>query len=340
MKNIFIFGICALLLPGWCYAQLMVKNSTGNVTIGSITDATEDLEVYGDGQIFDAHPFLRFKLNTNSPTNLSRGGLHWKDNSDNDKMQLFYRWDLDRFFIGPTTTIANSHFTINNSNGFVGVNVSDPQDELHIDGDLRFEGSEEINWYQSGVRKAFINYASNDLFIETQDPGGDIILDAEHQLYFNIADNIEMVLDDSGNFGIGTTSPVSKLDVRGNIGLTGEIFGISDGRVKNNILDLNGALHLISLLNPVSFNYKHNTYPKLELPSENQYGFIAQEVEKVLPALVTEMSQTTIDENDTINLKGVNYMKLIPLLTAAIQEQQIAIKELNDRITQLEKDHK
>jgi hypothetical protein len=56
---------------------------------------------------------------------------------------------------------------------------------------------------------------------------------------------------------------------------------------------------------------------------------IAQDVQKVLPEAVSQMN----DEDGTLAL---SYTDLIPLLTAAIQEQQAVIKSLEARVAQLE----
>jgi septal ring factor EnvC (AmiA/AmiB activator) len=59
-------------------------------------------------------------------------------------------------------------------------------------------------------------------------------------------------------------------------------------------------------------------------------GFIAQEIQKVLPMLVTEGS----DKDKTLS---VNYISLIPLLTKAIQEQQTQIEEKGKQTDELKK---
>jgi peptidoglycan hydrolase CwlO-like protein len=59
-------------------------------------------------------------------------------------------------------------------------------------------------------------------------------------------------------------------------------------------------------------------------------GFIAQEIQKVMPMLVIEGS----DKDKTLS---VNYISLIPLLTKAIQEQQIQIEEKGKQTDELKK---
>jgi len=73
----------------------------------------------------------------------------------------------------------------------------------------------------------------------------------------------------------------------------------------------------------------------------NENGFIAQELQKIMPELVSE-------GNDKDKLLSVNYMAIIPVLTKAIQEQQAIIdrfqsvvemqqQQINELKTALEK---
>ncbi|MEI7511341.1 MAG: tail fiber domain-containing protein [Candidatus Peregrinibacteria bacterium] len=85
----------------------------------------------------------------------------------------------------------------------------------------------------------------------------------------------------------------------------------SDARLKRNIKGIDNALQTISALNPVSYEKRGS----LETDNYNikENGFIAQELQKILPDLVSEGS--TKDK-----LLGVNYNAIIPVLTKAIQE--------------------
>jgi hypothetical protein len=80
-----------------------------------------------------------------------------------------------------------------------------------------------------------------------------------------------------------------------------------------------------------------------------QYGFIAQEVQTVLPELVgTAINPAIIDSSgneisQAFQFKTLNYMAIIPILTKAIQEQNAIISnqdsminELNNRLSNLE----
>lgn len=114
-----------------------------------------------------------------------------------------------------------------------------------------------------------------------------------------------MRINGSGNIGIGTTSPSYKLHVIGDIAYTGNIYDVSDLRLKENITPLTNAIEKVSALRGIYFNLKG------ESPSKREVGVIAQEVERVLPEVVSE---------DDKGYKSVDYSKLTPLLIEAVKE--------------------
>lgn len=98
----------------------------------------------------------------------------------------------------------------------------------------------------------------------------------------------------------------------------------SDKNLKENITDLSFGLNEILKLRPVSFDWKNN--PKNQ---STQYGFIAQEVQKILPQLVNEFDSFE-DEETEISIKrlGLDKDAIFVSLVKAIQEQQAQIEEL------------
>ncbi|MEI7670039.1 MAG: hypothetical protein WCJ33_08145, partial [Pseudomonadota bacterium] len=95
-----------------------------------------------------------------------------------------------------------------------------------------------------------------------------------------------------------------------------------------------------------TYQYKHDgIYANMNLPIGNQYGLVAQDIETVLPELVTKTSFESLIKNDgeskpteaTIDYKCVNYIGLIPVLVSAIQEQQKEIELLKKQVAELAK---
>jgi hypothetical protein len=145
-----------------------------------------------------------------------------------------------------------------------------------------------------------------------------------------------MVLVSNGSVGIGINVPAYKLDVAGDINASGSVRsnGIaltSDARLKRNITNTQHGLSTVMSLRPVEYEKKNSI-------KENEYnhheiGFIAQEIAKILPGLVTEGK----DANKTL---AVSYIELIPVLTRAIQEQQAQIETLKEKNDKLEANNK
>ena len=110
----------------------------------------------------------------------------------------------------------------------------------------------------------------------------------------------------------------------------------SDARVKNSVETLNAGLNEIMELRPVKFKYNHN----IDNDDKLRFGLIAQEVEAVLPSIVSNEDVDTDPKTGEIvrttgEFKTLNYMDLIPVLVKAIQEQQERIEELESTIENL-----
>ncbi len=96
----------------------------------------------------------------------------------------------------------------------------------------------------------------------------------------------------------------------------------SDARLK----DITGkarGLEVINELNPVSYTWKKD--------GSADEGFIAQEVEKLIPNVVHQGG-----DDETKNPWSMDYGRITPLLVKAIQEQQAVIEDLKTRIETLE----
>jgi hypothetical protein len=114
------------------------------------------------------------------------------------------------------------------------------------------------------------------------------------------------------------------IDSNGNLG------GISSVRAsKTNITAIDTA-NWIYQLNPVTFNYRKKDEEGAfldEFEKEQQFGLIAEDVETVKPELCIYVDD---------KLQGVHYDRMIAPIIKAIQEQQVIIQSLTDRVAQLE----
>jgi hypothetical protein len=82
-------------------------------------------------------------------------------------------------------------------------------------------------------------------------------------------------------------------------------------------------LDIIEQLRPVSYTWNEN------MGRGNDFGLIAQEVEKILPELIHETEMIQI--NDDEKYKTLSYERLVPFLIKSIQELNNKIKELEKK---------
>ncbi len=109
---------------------------------------------------------------------------------------------------------------------------------------------------------------------------------------------------------------------------TGGSWQVSDQRLKSEVREIGGALDIVKNLRGVKYSYQNEAYPQLRLPQDQQYGFIAQDVEKILPEAV----RNSDDESSGVDYKVMQYTQIIPVLTEAIKEQQVIIDDQEDRL--------
>lgn len=109
----------------------------------------------------------------------------------------------------------------------------------------------------------------------------------------------------------------------------GSFHAPSDSSIKMNIKAIESPLEKIRQLNGVKYDYKPSIYTsaskdiknKLLKSGKNRYGFLAQDVQKIMPEIVDSMQNN--------KLLGVNYIDLIPVLVEAVKELSIQIDSLN-----------
>jgi hypothetical protein len=107
----------------------------------------------------------------------------------------------------------------------------------------------------------------------------------------------------------------------------------SDERIKKDIISINYGLNEVLKLNPVSYKQYDSETIENEIILKDTYreniGFIAQQAFDIIPEAVNKGQE----EHE---LWGMDYSKLVPVLVKAIQEQQIQIQELSNRLIKLE----
>ncbi len=175
-------------------------------------------------------------------------------------------------------------------------------------------------WNDTDFTEASIQASNGNLHLDAKGVNGG----PGDGIYMNHYHNGDVYLvAGGGNVGIGLfeTSPSYKLHVNGSVAGVGPYVNASDARLKKDVVNINDGLSKVMQLRPVTFNWKQEDYPDINLDDRNHVGFIAQEVEEVVPQVVS----TAGDEMQT---KSIAYSDLVPVLTKAIQEQQAEIEAL------------
>ena len=99
----------------------------------------------------------------------------------------------------------------------------------------------------------------------------------------------------------------------------------SDYRLKENVVDLDGAIDRVKQLAPKRFNFIANADTTVD-------GFLAHEAQTVVPEAVTG-THNEVDVDGNAVMQGIDQSKLVPLLTAALKEAIAKIETLEQRLT-------
>jgi hypothetical protein len=128
--------------------------------------------------------------------------------------------------------------------------------------------------------------------------------------------------DNGNNIGFLNTAGSWSLrcDNSGNVTATGDVTAYSDARVKENVVTIENALDKTLALRGVSYNRNDNQ------DKRKKVGVIAQEIQEVIPEVVTE---------DSDGMLGVSYGNLAGVFIEAIKEQQKQIEDLKKQIAYL-----
>jgi len=139
----------------------------------------------------------------------------------------------------------------------------------------------------------------------------------------------------------------------GDVIVAGTLNNPSDERLKTNIKPMKSSLDIIRQLTPVEYDYKQDESIKLlNLSQKHQYGFIAQDLQQVLPDLVSNQKLNSTmhggasskneskmhglgQSNESMEFLGINYTSIIPFLVQGMKEQDEKIRELESVVMEL-----
>ena len=177
------------------------------------------------------------------------------------------------------------------------------------------ETADYITFYRlsAGTRTEVISYAHNSNSVYFN---GDLHVpnkifhsgDTNTYTEFHASDQWRVVVGGSERLEVKNSSP--------HVLVSGDLNSTSDERLKKNIKPIDNALADICQLEGVTFDWKDS--------GTQGQGFIAQQVEPIIPDVVNTDEET--------GMKSVNYVGLIGHLVEAIKEQQVQIDGLKAQL--------
>ncbi|MBS1652900.1 MAG: tail fiber domain-containing protein [Bacteroidetes bacterium] len=222
-----------------------------------------------------------------------------------------------------STTFGVISIASGNAINTYGINsLADASGQLSIAGQFRAQGANAVNIAVSG-------WSPNTLlpYQPTTYPAG-----ANIAIYGRANKNISGTPHSFAGFFDG--------DVWLNSSSVGTGFAqiVSDQQFKTNIDSIGSALKIITLLKPKHFYYDTLNNYKLNFSSKKQYGLLAQDVQTILPELVSNFKKPAIVDSlgnkiqASITLKTMAYEAFIAIIIKGMQEQQTKMDSMKVKI--------
>jgi len=354
----------------------LVVDSSGNVGIGTSNPSVK-LHV-----VHDSAEFTTSLLDTTT-----KATLHLKTHSEDSTITSFGGVSGGGAYIQRSNGAGTAAYglLLNPYGGNVGIGTSSPATKLHVTGTVgafHSNNDNRILMYNNGtVGSISVTYGTTGPYL----PLTFLTSDTERM---RITSNGEFLLNRTGIFGTGNTCSAfiqgkstaamyvigtntsgyqlitffnGGLSVMGSIthNNTSVTYGTSsDYRLKENVVELDGAIDRVKLLQPKRFNFIADAENTVD-------GFLAHEVADVVPEAITgvkdemqeeeyEVTPAVLDEDGNVvteavmgtrevpKYQNIDQSKLVPLLTKAIQElsnkvdnQQVLIEQLQAEVALL-----
>lgn len=213
--------------------------------------------------------------------------------------------------------------------GKVGIRTSGPPaSDLHIkqSGNSQYNGGITLERADTGDLSAVFLGGDNKLYLMSG--GGYMTVDTASRLDVKGSTRIDYKLAVNGyepgacgtNYGLCVGGPSGGQSVWNNT---------SDQRLKKNITPISHALDKILALQGVYFDFIDTDGVYKTLPKGHQLGYIAQQVEPILPEVVSTGGD---------GMKMMSYANITALLGEGIKEQQKQIEDQNAKIKSLTED--
>ena len=322
---------------------MSITSDDANVTINSTNGATVittgdfGVQATGNGIInYTGNSTLRSdglnSIESTTNTLISAGGVVSIEGGDSVSVAGIVK--LDNYGQGLQTGSEAFLIATDAAGNLIEVDVSD------IGGDAELTGPVDLD--EDGIEETTVDEAiqASNREIDSTIYNFNGVLTGERTMDMNTfgltfqgdaADETQNVyISPDGRMAIGRNTVTAaimpgrevKLDVNGDI-LAIQVHSSSDERFKKNINTVDNAISMVQELRGVTYDFRTEEFADKNFPEYNQLGFIAQEVEAVIPQVV---------RTDSEGYKAVDYAKITALLTQAIKEQQDIIDAQQTKI--------
>lgn len=328
----------------WAASNDDVGAGNGWVDDGSVVRLEDTTDFVGIGTTTPTHKLHVSGDFSASTVNTGQGdfevyamnqGVRTTDNPTFNRVDLTdFGTASGGFHVGGTSDPGTNNLIVD---GIVGIGTTSPSEKLDVNGAVslnRSSGNDLLYLYKHSNTLRFSTYVLGDgteWRVARYTDGGvfngaPIRVTREHGTV--VMDNGTLVVSAGDNrVGIGTNSPDYTLEVYGTIGGSGGLYHSSDSRFKKNVSPISNGLAAVCELTGVGFDWRTSEYPERNFAEDRQVGFIAQEVEKVLPQVVSQGSD---------GYYSVDYGRVAPLLVEAIKELSAENDAKGARIETLE----
>jgi hypothetical protein len=291
----------------------------GNVGVGTVTPSYKlhvSGDIYSSGDI-TAFSDIRLKENI---VQLS-GCL---DKIDNMRGVSFNRIDTGTKHIGLIAQEVEAQFpelvATDQNNGLKSVNYGNVVAVL-------LECIRELKGEVFNSTNSTITNAVNT----TLTSGAMVITGGSLNATFN-SNTLGNIFTTGGNVGIGTTSPAYRLQLSSDSAAkpsTNTWTVSSDERLKTNIqlADLDMCYNIIKSIPLKKYTWRDDIYTAEQVPDRSKLGWIAQDVEQVIPKAVEQREMFGYTDCRTLNSD-----QLIASLYGTVQKLMMTVEQLQDEI--------
>lgn len=247
--------------------------------------------------------------NTNPSVNFTETFVDDDDPTNDITLRTYsYVLDVDPYYVRDTISIANtSNLSYDSANGIIDMTYTTPLDGYEPNDFVRIVTDQNINGHKQWFDRQSYH---DDLYMMSD------------SIYFGGEANVDVNSPTQLTF-YGVENNYIRFHHNGVLETTNDIIGFatSDRRLKDNLKLIDAPLDKVCKLSGYTFewNNKQTTYES----GMQDIGLVAQEVEAVLPEVVTERQN---------GYKAVNYEKVVPLLVESIKELKQEVEELKRRL--------